>query len=73
MAPSPYDRSYWWDFKHKHNNNNKEEITEALQGCAGWSAPLLFANPEDRFSPVEALVISNLEACVISTKMGTQW
>ena len=21
MAPSPYDRSCWWDVKHKHNNN----------------------------------------------------
>ena len=21
-----------------------------LRGCTGWSAPLLFANPEDRFS-----------------------
>ena len=25
-----------------------------LRGCAGWSAPVLFANPEDRFSGVEA-------------------
>ena len=25
-----------------------------LHGCAGWSAPLLFANPEDRFSRVGA-------------------
>ena len=25
-----------------------------LRGCAGLSAPLLFANPEDRFSRVEA-------------------
>ena len=25
-----------------------------LRGCAGWSEPLLFANPEDRFSRAEA-------------------
>ena len=32
-------------------------ITKALirlRGCTGWSAPLLFANMEDRFSRVEA-------------------
>ena len=28
----------------------------SLRGCAGWSAPLLFAHPEDRFSRVEALL-----------------
>ena len=27
-----------------------------LGGCAGWSVPLLFAYPEDRFSRVEAHV-----------------
>ena len=35
----------------------KKRITKALirlHGYAGWSAPLLFANPEDRFSRVEA-------------------
>ena len=25
-----------------------------LRRCTGWSAPLLFENPEDRFSSVEA-------------------
>ena len=29
-----------------------------LDGCAGWSSPLLFANAEDRFSLVEAHVYS---------------
>ena len=32
-----------------------KRITKALirlRRCAGWSAPLLFANPEDRFSRV---------------------
>ena len=35
----------------------KKRITQALirlRGCAGWSAPVLFATPEDRFSHVEA-------------------
>ena len=36
-------------------------ITKALirlRGCAGWSAPLLFANSEDRFCRVEAKLCS---------------
>ena len=36
---------------------SKKGITKALislQGCTGWSAPLLFANHEDRFSHIEA-------------------
>ena len=36
---------------------SKMRITNALislRGCAGWSAPLLFVNPEDRFSRVAA-------------------
>ena len=35
----------------------KKRITKALirlRGCAGWSAPVLFATPEDRFSRDEA-------------------
>ena len=42
----------------------KERLTMALirlQGCAGWSAPLLFANTEDRFSRVEAHMMSRLK------------
>ena len=34
-----------------------KRITKALisqRGSAGWSAPLLFANPQDRFSRVDA-------------------
>ena len=36
---------------------SKKRITKVLISlglCAGWSAPLLFAHPEDRFSCVEA-------------------
>ena len=36
---------------------SKQRITKALislRGSTGWSAPLLFANPEDRFSSVKA-------------------
>ena len=32
-----------------------------LSGCAGWSVPLMFANPEDRFFRVEAHIISYWE------------
>ena len=47
----------------------KKRITKALIslcGRAGWSAPLLFANPEDRFSRVEAHKIG-------STKEAPTW
>ena len=42
---------------------SKKWITKVLirvRKCAGWSAPLLFANPEDMFYPVEACIISQL-------------
>ena len=38
---------------------SKKRITKVLirlRGCAGWSAPLLFPNPEDRSSCVEAQI-----------------
>ena len=38
-----------------------KRITKALislRGCAGWSAALLFANTEDRFSHVEAQILA---------------
>ena len=40
---------------------SKKRITKALIRlcrCAGWSAPLLFANTEDRFSHVVAHILS---------------
>ena len=42
---------------------SKKQITKALislQEGAGWSAPLSFANPEDRFSSVKAHMIVDL-------------
>ena len=42
---------------------SKKGITKALirlRGCAGLLAPLLFANPKDRFSHVEAHMICGL-------------
>ena len=39
----------------------KKRITKVLirlGGCAGWSAPLLFTNPKDRFSRDEAQLSS---------------
>ena len=41
---------------------SKKRIIKALNKLgewAGWSAPLLFANPEDRFSRVEAHMYHN--------------
>ena len=40
---------------------SRKRITKALirlRGCAGWSAPLLFAQPDDRFSRLEAQIIT---------------
>ena len=50
---------------------SKKRITKALislRGCAGWSAPLLLANPEGRFSRVEAhlLIVQKLIQHVIT-------
>ena len=36
---------------------NKKALIR-LRGCAGWSAPVLFTNPEDRVSRVEAHIIA---------------
>ena len=39
---------------------SNKRITKALirlRGCEGWPAPWLFANPEDRYSHVEAHII----------------
>ena len=39
---------------------SKKRITKVLirlRGCAGWSAPLLFANPKDRFSRILAIYL----------------
>ena len=33
------------------------KVRISLRRCPGWSAPLLFANPKDRFSRVEAYMI----------------
>ena len=47
---------------------SKKRITKVLirlRGCAGWSAPVLFANsqmPEDRFSRMEAHIIWTAKA-----------
>ena len=44
---------------------SKKQITKALislRRCAGWSAPLVFASPEDRFSRVEAHMISTVQS-----------
>ena len=53
---------------------SKMRITKALislRGCAGWSAPLLFANSEDRFSHVEAhIALDNMHFCLRKPVFG---
>ena len=47
---------------------DKKRTTKALirlRGCAGWSAPVLFATPEDRFSRDAAHFI--LYFCIYNT------
>ena len=41
--------------------NNKTKMLIRLHSCAGWSVPLLFANPEDRFSRTKAQIA--LDTC----------
>ena len=36
------------------SENANKNVPISLRGCVGWSAPLLFAHNEDRFSHVEA-------------------
>ena len=36
-----------------HSNKRITKVLIRLCRCVGWSAPLLFTNPEDRFSRVE--------------------
>ena len=40
-----------------------------LRQCAGWSAPVLFATPEDRFSRIEAQIISFTELLMQISKL----
>ena len=45
------------DRKQQTKQTNKSKALISLHGCAGWSTPLLFANPEERFSLVKAHII----------------
>ena len=45
-----------------------KKVLISLLRCAGWSAPLLFANPKDRFSCVKAH-INDTNACLCRIKM----
>ena len=55
---------------------SKKRITKALirlRRCAGWSAPVLFANPEDRFSRVAAHIVHTIGPDNrVRTEMGEQ-
>ena len=62
---------------------SKKRITKALislRGCAGWFAPLLFANLKDRFSHVVAHIIMlvipiimNFCACLSLNYLFSNW
>ena len=41
-------------------NKRKTKVLNSLGGCPGWSAPLLFANTEDRFSRDEPLLTNDI-------------
>ena len=50
---------------------SKKQIIMALISlcrCAGWSVPLMFANPKDRFSHAQLVMDSAIERCSM-TKM----
>ena len=47
----------------------KKTGSDQTAGCAGWSAPLLFANPEDTLSRVEAhFIICHFNALATVTR-----
>ena len=41
------------------SNKRITKLLMRMGGCAGWSAPLLFANSKDEFSSVQAHIVSN--------------
>ena len=51
------------------SNKRITKMLIRLSGCAGWSVPLLFANPEDRFSCEEAHMISNKSSITDQTRV----
>ena len=51
-------------------NKQIKKAMISLLGCAGWSALLLFANTEDRFSPVEAHIVLLLPLSSVDDPIG---
>ena len=48
-----------------------KKVLISLRGCTGWSAPLLLANSEDRFSHVEAhIALDNMHFCLRKPVFG---
>ena len=41
-------------------NEQKSKVLIIMRGCASWSAILLFTNPKDRFSRIEAQIRMNI-------------
>ena len=71
LKPGPSARKTSWKIKillvaSLNMILSKTRITRALirlRGCTGWSAPVLFASPEDRYPHVEAHMITNTSTC----------
>ena len=50
------------------SNKRITKVLIRLRRCAGWSAPLLFANTEDRFSHVDAHIMR--AGCFFGSRHG---
>ena len=53
------------------SNKPITKVLIRLHRCAGWSAPLLSANPEDRFSHVEAHIKMSISHVKAQIKMSS--
>ena len=49
------------------------KVLISLYGCAGWSAPLFFRNPKDRFSRIEANMVKAKDLCLNFIYSSSIW
>ena len=45
------------------SNERKTKALIRLCGCAGWSAPLLFTSPEDKYTDIILVPSLNVSGC----------
>ena len=50
------------------SNERKTNVLIRLRGCAGWSAPLLFTSPEDKYTDV--ILVPSVNVSVFSFSYG---